>query len=88
MTTPANKTFVCRSVPPEAAVRVRRVPAPAGLPRAVLPRLAVRALQLLITRPDEGPRGGTLRQRPRPAGARAQPHPPAPPALAHLAGNV
>lgn len=70
-----------RSVPAEAAVRVRRVPAAASVPRPLLPRLAVRPLQLLSMRPDEGPRGGALRQRPRPAGTRAQPLPAAPPPL-------
>lgn len=66
------------SVPTKAAVRLRRVPAPTSLRRALLPRLAVRPLQLLSKRPDEGHSGGALRQRPRPAGTRAQ-LPPAPP---------
>lgn len=42
------------SVPSEATVCVRRVPAPASVPRrALLPRLPVRAVQLLSMRPDE-----------------------------------
>lgn len=70
------------SIPAKAAVRVRRVPAAAGVSRPLLPRLAIRALQLLSMRPDEGPRGGALRKRPRPTGTRAQPLP-RPPTL-HL----
>lgn len=50
--TPFSSTFC--SVPSEATVRVRRIPGTSSLPRTLLPRIAIRAVQLLTRGIFEG----------------------------------